>query len=136
MKAEHHRRRQAAAQREMEAERHEIEAEREAEREVKREARRQARIGWLKNLEVQCRELFGDDAPLPADIELADWLSPTRLYRAGMVVQLATVDTPRLALGALRTLCGVINGALLSLSSSGDDEGGDNGPGSQLPPAS
>jgi hypothetical protein len=30
----------------------------------------------------------------------------------------ARVDTPRLALGALRTLRGVINGALLSLSSS------------------
>ena len=60
---------------------------------------------------------------------MSDWLSPTRLYRSGMVVQLATVDTPRLALGALRTLCGVINGALLSLSSSATMKEGTTGRG-------
>ena len=58
MEAEHRRRQQEAAERKAEAER---EADRAA-----------AKISWLQGLEERARERFGNDAPLPGDIELTD----------------------------------------------------------------
>jgi hypothetical protein len=72
MELEHHRRRRVAAQREAQAE-----------READREAHQQAELERLQRLEAQALEKFGDDGPLPGDIELADPMSPTRLCRAG-----------------------------------------------------
>jgi hypothetical protein len=64
MKAEHARRQQEAAEREARA--------------AEDEARRQAKIRWLRGLEERARERFGNDAPLPGDIELADAISNSR----------------------------------------------------------
>jgi hypothetical protein len=64
MRAEHHRRQQEAAERKAQAER---EAQRAA-----------AKIKWLQGLEERARERFGNDAPLPGDIELADNISNSR----------------------------------------------------------
>jgi len=65
MEEEHGRRRQAAQR----------EAEREAERERERER--------LRRLEARFFEIFGDDAPMPGDVELASSLSPTGAGRRG-----------------------------------------------------
>jgi hypothetical protein len=54
MQAEHARRQQEAAERKAQAE---------------REAERAARIRWLQGLEERARERFGNDAPLPGEIE-------------------------------------------------------------------
>jgi hypothetical protein len=64
MRAEHARRQQEAADRKAQAER---EAERAA-----------ARARWLQGLEERARERFGNDAPLPGDIELADGIASSR----------------------------------------------------------
>jgi hypothetical protein len=79
MAAEHRRRRRVAVERE-------TEAAQEAKREAERVAYQQAELKRLRDLEVRARELFGDIAPLPGDIELANSLSPMRLYCAGMRV--------------------------------------------------
>jgi hypothetical protein len=75
MIGEHWRRREAAA-----------EKEREAQREQEREAHRQADLDWLRKLEATARERFGDDGPLPGDVELADGLSYRQVHRAGTPV--------------------------------------------------
>ena len=62
-----------------------------AKREVEAEARRQAehkaelewRREWLQNLELQAREHFGDDGPLPGDVQLADSISNSEVSRGG-----------------------------------------------------
>jgi hypothetical protein len=64
MEAEHRRRQQEVAEREAQAEQ---EGQRAAER-----------IRWLQALEGQSRERFGNAAPLPGDIELADSISISR----------------------------------------------------------
>jgi hypothetical protein len=67
--AEHHRRQQEAAERKVQAE---------------REAQRAAdKIRRLQGVEERARELLGNDAPLPGDIELADSISKPRVSRAG-----------------------------------------------------
>ena len=76
METEHRRRRQAAADRE-------AEAECEAKRELEREAHRQAELERLRNLEARARKRFGDDGPAPGDVEFADSLSATLVCRAG-----------------------------------------------------
>jgi hypothetical protein len=77
MEAEHRRRRQVATERE-------AEAERKAKREAEQDAHRQAELERLRSLEAQALERFGDDGLLRGgDVELAESLSPTRLYRAG-----------------------------------------------------
>lgn len=63
MLQEHLRRQQAAAERDAEAE-----------REAKREMDRQAELERRRQVEARARERFGDDAPLPGDLELADAL--------------------------------------------------------------
>jgi hypothetical protein len=61
--------------REQEAVERAAEAEREAERQREREAYRQAERERLRTLEAEARKRFGDDGPLPGDVELADSLS-------------------------------------------------------------
>jgi hypothetical protein len=61
MAAEHHRRQKEAAERKAQAQR---EAQGAA-----------ARIRWLQGLEERARERFGNDAPLPGDVELTDSIS-------------------------------------------------------------
>ena len=68
--------------REQEAVERAAEAEREAERQREREAHRQAEIERLRNLEAGARKRFGDNGPLPGDVELADSLSNSTVYRA------------------------------------------------------
>ena len=51
----------------------------EAERKAKREQERKAH---LQKIEMRARERFGDDAPLPGDVELAVSLSNSTVYRA------------------------------------------------------
>jgi hypothetical protein len=63
MLQEHLRRQQAAAERDAEAE-----------REAKREMDRQAELERRRQVEARACERFGDDAPLPGDLELADAL--------------------------------------------------------------
>ena len=54
-------------------------AKREVEAEARRQAEHKAELGrrreWLQNLECKAREHFGDDGPLPGDVELAESLS-------------------------------------------------------------
>jgi hypothetical protein len=76
MQTEHRRRQWVAAERK-------AEAERETKRAAEREAHRQAELERLRKLEVQARERFGDDGPLPGDVELADSLSQPLVGRAG-----------------------------------------------------
>ena len=61
--------------REQEAAERAAEAEREAERQREREAYRQAERERLRTLEAEARKRFGDDGPLPGDVELAHSLS-------------------------------------------------------------
>jgi hypothetical protein len=82
LEAAQRREQQAAA----EVERAAAEEEREAQREQEREAYRQADLDRLRKLEATARERFGDDGPLPGDVELADGLSYPKVYRAGMPV--------------------------------------------------
>jgi hypothetical protein len=77
--AEYRRRQQEAAERA-------AEGEREAKREMKHEARRQAKVKRFRCVEERARERLGDDAPLPGDLELADSLSLTQVYRVGKPV--------------------------------------------------
>jgi hypothetical protein len=57
------------------------EAEQEAQRAAEKEARRQA---YMQGLEERARERFGNDAPLPGDIELADTFRTPLVRRAGI----------------------------------------------------
>jgi hypothetical protein len=68
--------------REQEAVERAAEAEREAERQREREAYRQAEIERLRKLEAGACKRFGDDGPLPGDVELAVSLSNSTVYRA------------------------------------------------------
>ena len=79
MQAEHSRRRRVAADRL-------AEGEREAKREMEREVRRQREFERLRNLEVQAHQRFGDEGPLPGDVELADSLSAALVCREGRKV--------------------------------------------------
>jgi hypothetical protein len=76
MICEHQQRRDEAERVKREAE---AEARRQAERKVKLERRRE----WLRNLELRAREHFGNDGPLPGDVELAEGLSAEWVKRAG-----------------------------------------------------
>ena len=69
--------------REQEAVERAAEAEREAERQREREAYRQAERERLRTLEAEARKRFGDDGPLPGDVELADSLSGRCVTRGG-----------------------------------------------------
>ena len=69
--------------REQEAAERAAEAEREAERQREREAYRQAERERLRTLEAEARRRFGDDGPLPGDVELADSLSGRCVTRGG-----------------------------------------------------
>jgi hypothetical protein len=73
-----------------EADRAEREAEADARREAEREARRQGELDRLRNLDAQARKRFGEDGPLPGDVQLADSLSATHLHRAGKPVSWQT----------------------------------------------
>jgi hypothetical protein len=65
-------------------------SQRGAEAEARREAERDAQLGrrrdWLRNLECKAREHFGDDGPLPGDVELAESLSAEWVNRLGRKV--------------------------------------------------
>ena len=52
----------------------------EAERKAKREQERKAH---LQKIEMRARERFGDDGPLPGDIQLADSISNSQVSRGG-----------------------------------------------------
>jgi hypothetical protein len=69
--------------REQEAVERAAEAEREAERQREREAHRQAEIERLRKLEAGARKRFGDDGPLPGDVQLADSISNSEVSRGG-----------------------------------------------------
>ena len=69
--------------REQEAVERAAEAEREAERQREREAHRQAEIERLRNLEAGARKRFGDNGPLPGDVQLADSISNSQVSRGG-----------------------------------------------------
>jgi hypothetical protein len=47
------------------------------------EARREAKIKWLRVLEERARQRFGNNAPLPGDIELTNSISKPRVSCAG-----------------------------------------------------
>jgi hypothetical protein len=69
-----------------EADRSKGEAEAEARREAERDAQLGRRRERLRNLEFQAREHFGDDGPLPGDVELAESLSAEWVNRLGRKV--------------------------------------------------
>ncbi len=69
--------------RQEEADRAKREAEADARRQAERKAHLERRREWLRNLEFQARKRFGDDGPVPGDVELADSLSATLVCRAG-----------------------------------------------------
>jgi hypothetical protein len=62
------------------------EAEREAGRQREREAHRQAEIERLRNLEAGARKRFGDNGPLPDDVQLADSISNSQVCRGGKLI--------------------------------------------------
>src|ERR1700726_36739 len=65
------------------ADRAKREAEAEARRQAESKAHLERRREWLRNLEFQAREHFGDGGPLPGDVELAESLSAEWVNRAG-----------------------------------------------------
>jgi hypothetical protein len=69
--------------RQEEAHRAKREAEADARRQAERKAQLERRREWLRNLEFQAREHFGDGGPLPGDVELAESLSAEWVNRAG-----------------------------------------------------
>ena len=77
--AQHSRRRRAAA--ELEAA-----AQSQARREAELKAQAEADLRRLQDLEARARQHFGDEGPLPGDVELANSLSRTLVYRAGKPV--------------------------------------------------
>ena len=55
----------------------------EARRQAESKAQLEWRREWLRNLEFQAREHFGDEGPLPGDGELAESLSTEWVNRSG-----------------------------------------------------
>ena len=96
MEAEHHRRQQEAAERKAQAE---LESKREIEREKEREAHQRR----LRDLELRVRERFGNDALLPGDLELADYLLQTAIGRQWSTVAASPsrgcMHSPRASVG-------------------------------------
>jgi hypothetical protein len=90
--AEYFRRRRLAAERD-------ATAQSEARREAELKTHREAELRRLQDLEARARQRFGDDGPLPGDVELADGLSRILVFRAGrpMSWQSALADGERWA---------------------------------------